>query len=141
MAPAYFIFGVLGFLGALSAIAGCLMSRAAVQSTSQREHLRQFWATLAIAFMVFALPVLLGIFITPKPTKYPSFWTAMAWWLGLIWPIGLAALVGWLWRWWRDIPVHETDPTEPEQASRKAAHPLGRPRHDLARAPPRPVPV
>jgi prepilin-type N-terminal cleavage/methylation domain-containing protein/prepilin-type processing-associated H-X9-DG protein len=115
----YVLFCVLGFLGALSAGIGYVMSRVAVLSTSQREHLRQFWATLAIGFMVFVAPALLGALIGPKPGHHPGFWTGLAWWMGMTYPVGLIALVVWVWRWWRDVAHHEIDPTEPEKDSRK----------------------
>ena len=115
----YFLFGLLGFLGALSASVGYLMSRAAAQSSSQREHLRRFWAILAIGFMVFVVPVLLGAWIGPKPGSHPGFWTAMAWWMGMTYPLTLMALAVWVWKWWRNLAGRETEPGEPEKDSRK----------------------
>jgi prepilin-type N-terminal cleavage/methylation domain-containing protein/prepilin-type processing-associated H-X9-DG protein len=115
----YFVFGVLGFLGALGAGIGYLMSRAAMLSSSQREHLRQFWATLAVGFMVFVAPVLLGAWIGPKPGPHPGFWTAMAWWMGMTYPVALGALAVWVWKWWRDLKLRDTDPKELQQNSRK----------------------
>jgi len=115
----YFILGVLGFLGALGASVGYLMSRAAVLFSCQREHLRQFWATLAVGFMVFVAPVLLGAWIGPKPGPHPGFWTAMAWWMAMTYPVALGALAVWVWKWWRDLKPRETDPTEPEKDSQK----------------------
>jgi prepilin-type N-terminal cleavage/methylation domain-containing protein/prepilin-type processing-associated H-X9-DG protein len=115
----YFVFGVLGFLGALGASLGYLMSRAAVQSSCQREHLRRLWATLAVAFMVFVAPVMLACFAGPKPNAHPVLWTAMSCWMGLTYPVTFAALVFWVLRWWRNLAPRESDSGEPEKDSRK----------------------
>ena len=75
MTPRYFLFGVLGFLGALGASAGYVMSRAAVQSVSQRNHLCRFWTRLTLTFMTAALPD--DLMIYSRPATYLT-WTAQA---------------------------------------------------------------
>ena len=117
--PIYIIFLFLALLGALSAGVGYVMSRAAVRSEAQREHLRQFWVILAVGFMVFVLPVLLGVMIGPKPRAHPGFWTAMSWWMGMTYPLGFVALAMWVWKWWRDLKLRPPDGATPEPASRR----------------------
>lgn len=113
-------FSLLGFLMFVGGSIGYIMSRASRQSSPQRKHVIQFWQTLAIGFIVFVIPVLLVVFfLGPRPDQHPGIWTAMAWWMGLTYPVGLTALAIWIRQWWRSLAPQETDAIEPGKASKK----------------------
>lgn len=110
---------VLGFLGFLGGCLGYAMARAARQSSRQCSHIVRFWRTLAIGFAAFVVPVLLPTWLVLKEDSSPGLWRAMSWWLGLMYPLLLAALAVWTWRWWRDLPGSEPEPIESGTTPRK----------------------
>ncbi len=95
------------------------MARAARQSSRQCSHVIQFWRTLAIGFAAFVVPVLLPIWLVSQPDSSPGLWRGMSWWLGLMYPLLLAALALWTWQWWRDLPRGEPEAIETGAIPRK----------------------
>lgn len=86
----FFFALIAGFL-LLGAAVGHLMSRAAARSAEQREHVRRFWNTMAIAFPACVLPAL-GAALLGAPAEIT---TALMWGAGLIHVILLGALAIW----------------------------------------------
>jgi RNA polymerase sigma factor (sigma-70 family) len=118
-----FLFSLLGFFVFLGGCIGYMMSRACEQSSRQLKHVTRFWRTLAVGFLVFVIPGLLVIRLglaAGSPLGSFGFYHGLTLWLGLIYPLVLAALAIWIWRWWRELPRQETDTKEPERTSKKS---------------------
>jgi RNA polymerase sigma factor (sigma-70 family) len=106
-----FMFSFFAFLMFVGGCVGYVMSRASERSSRQLEYVTRFWRALALGTLVFVLP---GIHHgAGRENGMPT-------WLGMIYPLVLAALGLWVWRWWRGLAGPETITKESVRALKRS---------------------
>jgi len=98
---------------------GFVMRGALRESVRQREYVIRFWRALAMGFPVLVVPTLLLDYLAPAAALRRGFCLGMTWWLCLIYPVVLAALATWVWRWWQAVDRREADGSEGRQTAAK----------------------
>ena len=98
-----FLFSLVGFFVFTGACVGYMMTRACKRSSRDLHHVISCWRLLAISFLAIAAPAWLAGEFIPKPAWYHTYHPGTTWFLRLLYPMVLAALVLWLGRWWHGL--------------------------------------
>jgi uncharacterized membrane protein YphA (DoxX/SURF4 family) len=98
-----FLFSLLGFFAFTGACVGCMMSRACKRSARDLQHVVSCWRLLAVSFLGIAAPAWLASELISTPAFYHTYFAGTTWFLRLLYPVVLVALVIWIGRWWHGL--------------------------------------
>ncbi len=116
----FFLFSLIGVLMFLGGCIGYIMSWAIRQSSSQLEYVIRFWRTITAGFGIFVvLPLLVAFTMGQAGGSHSRLFSALNFWMGLIYLLVAAALAIWLWQWWRESADPKTDAVESAHPTRK----------------------
>lgn len=104
-------FSLMGFLVFMGTCLGLVMSRASARSARLRANLARCWRAIAVAGAVLGIvPFVAAAFVPGGAKEHPEVYTALTWWMTLLYPTIAVVVARWFWQWRQDTAGRQSAP-------------------------------